>query len=43
MCYVAKQQPDKIFKLGIKASIEKKNNSNVIDFLKFLQAKRERN
>jgi len=43
MCYVANHQPDKIFKLGKKTSIEKKDNSNVIDFLKFLQTKRERN
>ena len=44
MRYAANQNPDKIFKLGIKASIEqkrtnlpKKNKSNVIDFLKYLK------
>ena len=48
MCYVANQNPDKIFKLGLKASglkktknnLPKKNNSNVIDFLQYLRIKR---
>ena len=49
MCYAANQNPDKIFKLGLKASglkktknnLPKKNNSNVIDFLQYLKIKRE--
>ena len=48
MCYAANQNPDKIFKLGLKASglkktknnLPKKNNSNVIDFLQYLRIKR---
>ena len=48
MCYAANQNPDKIFKLGLKASglkktknnLPKKNNSNVIDFLQYLKIKR---
>ena len=48
MCYVANQNPDKIFKLGLQASglkktknnLPKKNNSNVIDFLQYLKIKR---
>ena len=48
MCYAANQNPDKIFKLGLKASglkktknnLLKKNNSNVIDFLQYLRIKR---
>ena len=45
MCYTANLNPDKIFKLGLKASglkktknnLPKKNNSNVIDFLQYLK------
>ena len=48
MCYAANQNPDKIFKLGLKVpglkktknNLLKKNNSNVIDFLQFLRIKR---
>ena len=48
MCYAANQNPDKIFKLGLKASglkktknnLLKKNNSNVIDFLQYLRIKK---
>ena len=48
MCYAANLNPDKIFKLGLKASglkktknnLLKKNNSNVIDFLQYLRIKR---
>ena len=50
MCYAANLNPDKIFKLGLKASglkktknnLLKKNNSNVIDFLQHLRNKKER-
>ena len=46
MCYAANQNPDKIFKLGIKASLEQKKNEknkkdNVIDFLSYLKKKRD--
>ena len=49
MCYAANLNPDKIFKLGLQASVlkktknnlPKKNKSNVIDFLQFLRIKRE--
>ena len=52
MCYAANQNPDKIFKLGIKASLEQKKHEkepkkheknkkdNVIDFLSYLKKKR---
>ena len=48
MCYAANQNPDKIFKLGLKVpglkktknNLLKKNNSNVIDFLQYLRIKR---
>ena len=52
MCYAANQNPDKIFKLGIKASLEQKKHEkepkkheknkkdNVIDFLSYLKNKR---
>ena len=48
MCYAANQNPDKIFKLGLKVpglkktknNLLKKNNSNVIDFLQFLRIKK---
>ena len=48
MCYAANLNPDKIFKLGLKASglkktknnLPKKNNSNVIDFLQYLRIKK---
>ena len=53
MCYAANQNPDKIFKLGIKASLEQKKHEkepkkheknkkdNVIDFLSYLKKKRD--
>ena len=53
MCYEAIQNPDKIFKLGIKASLEQKKHEkepkkneenkkdNVIDFLSYLKKKRD--
>ena len=46
MCYAANQNPDKIFKLGIKASLEQKKHEknkkdNVIDFLRYLKKKRD--
>ena len=46
MCYAANQNPDKIFKLGIKASLEPKKHEknkkdNVIDFLSYLKKKRD--
>ena len=53
MCYAAIQNPDKIFKLGIKASLEQKKHEkepkkheknkkdNVIDFLSYLKKKRD--
>ena len=48
MCYAANLNPDKIFKLGLKASglkktknnLLKKNNSNVIDFLQYIRIKK---
>ena len=48
MCYAANQNPDKIFKLGLKVpglkktknNLLKKNNSNVIDFLQYLRIKK---
>ena len=44
MCYAANQNPDKIFKLRIKASVEQKKHQknkkdNVIDFLSYLKKK----
>ena len=46
MCYAANQNSDKIFKLGIKSSIEQKKHEknkkdNVIDFLSYLKKKRD--
>ena len=53
MCYAANQNPDKTFKLGIKASVEQKKHEkepkkneknkkdNVIDFLSYLKKKRD--
>ena len=48
MCYAANQNPDKIFKLGLKVpglkktknNLLKKNNSNVIDFLQYIRIKK---
>jgi len=44
MCYAANQNPDKIFKLGIKVPVEQKKHEenkkdNVIDFLSYLKKK----
>ena len=44
MCYATNQNPDKIFKLRIKASVEQKKHEknkkdNVIDFLSYLKKK----
>ena len=46
MCYATNQNPDKIFKLRIKASVEQKKHEknkkdNVIDFLRYLKKKRD--
>ena len=49
MCYAASQNPDKIFKLSLKAlglkktknNLPKKNKSNVIDFLQYLKTSKK--